>query len=79
MNTIAKYTMYVFKESGKYYTVEEVDIDTNIWNNYEIAENIRNEIIDFGYNNLFRVFIPHVDNDIKYSIPFYVSPNNPNT
>ncbi len=74
---VAKYEMYVFNDSGKFYTSKEIYID--MYKNFEIRDNIKNGNIGVGYDDKFRVFIPHVDNDVKYSIPFYISPDNPNT
>ena len=71
------YTMYVFKPSGKYYTHEDVVVDMNKYNCYDVAEAIRSGEIYTGYDGMHKVFIAQYDgNDIEkmlYTVPFMIT------
>ena len=73
--------MYVFKETGKYYTDEKINIDTSKYGCWELPEKIRNGEIETGYESMYRVFIStYTGNDrdkIPYTVPFMISPRMP--
>ena len=73
------FTMYVFKQSGKYYTHESVFIDISKYKCYELAEKVKTGEIHTGYDDMFKIFVPEYNGinkeNMLYAIPFMVAPN----
>lgn len=69
---IVYYTMYAFKESGKYYCDGVVALDVTNLTPLHMKEALFKG--ETGLETFTRVFIPHSNNPQEYSVPFMIPP-----